>query len=64
MTTYLVTTELKTPWWLKVLRFFRIKNKREEFEISFDKDWFRVNDVLNHGECDIKIISRTKDKKR
>ncbi len=32
MVTYKVTTELTTPWWLKVLRFFRIKKKREEFE--------------------------------
>lgn len=60
MTTYKVTTELKTPWWLKLLRFFRIKKKREEFEISFKKDWFRIGDIIDNGSVDIKIIGRKK----
>ena len=58
--TYKVTTELKTPWWLKLLRFFRIKDKRQEFEIVFKKDWFRIGDVIDNGGCDIKIVGHKK----
>lgn len=47
MTTYLVTTELKTFWWWKVLRFFRLKSKREEFEIAMENDWFDVGELLS-----------------
>jgi hypothetical protein len=61
MATYLVTTELKTPWWLKLLRFFRIKDKRQEFEIIFKKDWFRIGDIIDNGRCDIKIVGRKKE---
>ena len=32
MTEYTVTTELKTPWWLKTLRFFRIKIKEKNLQ--------------------------------
>ncbi len=61
MITYKVTTELKTPWWLKLLRFFRIKNKREEFELQFDADWLRVGDILDNGSIDIKITDKKYD---
>ena len=60
MTTYRATLELKTPFWWKVLRFFRLKAKREEFGMTFKKDWFRTGDIVNNGYCDIKIIGRNK----
>ena len=46
MTTYRVTTELKTPWWLKLLRFFRIKDKRTEFYITFDRTFYEAGDIV------------------
>ncbi len=62
MTTYLATAELKTSFWLKLLRFFRIKSKREDFEITFDKPWFRIGDMIDSGSIDIKIVGWKKDK--
>jgi len=56
MTTYLVTTELKTPWWLKLLRFFRIKNKREEFKMMFDYDRYKENHIFCIYKQDLKVI--------
>lgn len=58
MVSYKVTTEIRTSRWLKVLRFLRIKSKREEFEICFDKDLFRLGDIINNGSNDIKIIGK------
>ena len=43
MTTYTVTTELTTPWWLKLLRYFRLKKKRESFEIVLNWDRYNIN---------------------
>ena len=61
MITYKVTTELKTSWWLRLLRFFRIKGKRTEFELSFKKLWFKEGDILDCGKSNdittsVKII--------
>lgn len=61
MITYKVTTELKTPWWLKLLRFFRLKSKREEFEILFERDCFKINDILSTRHCDVKILNYGKN---
>ena len=58
MTTYLVTTELKTSWWLKLLRYFRLKNKREEFYLSFVSTPYEKGDILDTGNCKIKIIKQ------
>lgn len=46
MTVYKVTAELKTTWWLKVLRFCRIKKKRKEFEIYLNYNGYEVGDRL------------------
>lgn len=54
MVIYTVTTELKTSWWLKLLRFCRIKKKRQEFEIVLDKEYYKEGDILNN---EIKIIT-------
>lgn len=57
MIRYKVTTELKTVWWLKVLRFFRIKNKREEFELCFQHVGYEEGDILTTtNNSKIKIL--------
>lgn len=60
MVTYTVTKEIKTPWWLKVLRFFRLKNKREEFEILLNWDKFNSNDIIlgTSKGVDLKVINK------
>ena len=58
---YIVTTELRTPWWLKLLRFFRIKNKREEFTILLKYDGYNINDIIlatSKGK-DLKVLNKT-----
>ena len=57
MITYNVTTELKTSWWLKLLRFLRIKSKRQEFALTFDKLWFKEGDILDCGKVNkVKVL--------
>ena len=58
MTTYLVTLELKTPFWWKVLRFFRIKNKREEFYITIIGAPFEKDAILETGGSKMKVIQQ------
>jgi len=53
---YLVTTELCTPWWLKLLRFFRIKSKRQEFELVFEIPWFDVGTILLTSSGKVLVI--------
>ena len=60
MTTYLVTTELKTPWWLKLLRYFRLKKNRESFEIVLNWDNYSINDIIlatSRGK-DLKVLAK------
>ena len=59
MVTYKVTTELKTSWWLKILRFFRLKSKREDFELSFEKLWFKEGDIVDCGKSNTITTSVT-----
>ena len=58
---YIVTTELRTPWWLKLLRFFRIKNKREEFTILLKYDGYNINDIIlsTSKGVDLKVLNKT-----
>lgn len=56
MVIYKVTTELRTPWWLKILRFFRLKNKREEFEVQFEKDWWQKGDIIRTNNCNALVL--------
>lgn len=58
MTTYTITTELKTTWWLKLLRFLRIKSKRVEFNIAIHCNIYEKDDILNNGNFDFKIVKR------
>ena len=55
---YTVTSELKTPWWLKTLRFFRIKNKREDFTILLTYDGYNINDIIL-STSKIKVLNKT-----
>lgn len=60
MITYKVTTELKTPWWLKLLRFSRLKSKREEFEVHFEKGWWQKGDVIRTNNCNALVLDNGK----
>lgn len=56
---YIVTTELKTSIWKKVLRFFRLIKKREEFEIIFEHPIFEENDILINSYIQgVKVIKK------
>jgi hypothetical protein len=54
--TYLVTTELKTSKWKKLLRFFRLIKQREEFKLTFYSDHFKAGDILIRSYYDPKIL--------
>ena len=58
---YIVTTEVKTSWWLKILRFFRIKNKREDFTILLTYDGYNINDIIlsTSKGVDLKVLNKT-----
>ena len=43
---YTVTTELKTSWWLKILRFFRLKPTRESCYIIMCYNGYNVGDFI------------------
>ncbi len=60
MITYIVTKEIKTSWWKKLLRFLSLIKPREEFEICFSYNKFNVGEVLSNGDCDIRLISAKK----
>jgi hypothetical protein len=49
MNNYLVTLELKTSWWKKILRFFKIIKQREEFKITLYTNCFKKGDILKEG---------------
>ena len=60
MTTYIVTMELKTSWWKQLLRFFRLINKREEFLLTFNDDYFSQGDIIKHSENEKLLILKKK----
>lgn len=47
MTIYKVTTELRTNWWIKLLRFCRIKSKRKDFQIYLNYNGYEVGDMIH-----------------
>jgi hypothetical protein len=56
---YKVTLEIKTPWWLKLLRFFRIKEKRTDFELELNNPYLIADDILFAGEGgSLKIVEK------
>lgn len=50
MTTYLVTTEIRTSRWIKFLRWLRIKPKRNEFKISLWCDRYKDGQIIFCGD--------------
>ena len=57
MVIYNVTTELKTSYWFKLLRFLRIKSKRIDFEIIMSKDWYSKSEIVSSGDgYNIKVL--------
>ena len=55
---YTVTSELETSWWLKLLRFFRIKNKREDFTILLKYNGYKINDIIL-STSKVKVLNKT-----
>lgn len=47
ITTYKVTTEIKTSWWKKLLRFFKLLKPRVEFSCSFYEELFKKDDIIS-----------------
>lgn len=58
MTIYKVTTELKTTWWLRLLRFLRIKGRRVEFEIFLNTNGYLIGETLHTNSSKFKILSK------
>ena len=59
MTTYLVTLELKTTWWKKLLRFFKLIKKRTDFSLTLSTDCFKKGDILTQYNCfDLLILKK------
>ena len=56
MATYLVTLEIKSPWWKKVLRFFRLVKRRDEFVITLNYSSLTKGEILLQLGCDKLLI--------
>jgi hypothetical protein len=55
-----VTSEISTSWWVRLLRFLKLKPKREEFYLEFpgDPGFFPGDTLFTSGDgVRIKIIS-------
>lgn len=50
MVCYTVSPEIKTPVWKKILRFFKLMKKREEFNLLLDGDYFKIKDIVKTPE--------------
>lgn len=48
-TTYIFPHELKTPWWKRLLRFFRLLKPRETFVVTFMLGTFKKGDIVDFG---------------
>jgi hypothetical protein len=53
---YLVTSEIKTPWWKKILRFLRIMKKKETFCMTLHGQYFKVGDIFHTGPGETFLI--------
>lgn len=58
MNKYLITREIDTPWWKKLLRFLRLYPKLQTFEIVFGGDYYEVGEILFGGKEKVKIIKK------
>ena len=43
---YLVTDEIFTPKWKRILRYFRLIKRRNEFFIVLKEDYFDTGDMI------------------
>jgi predicted P-loop ATPase/GTPase len=59
MTVYTVTSELKTPWHLKLRRFFRLAKPREVFNLKIQTNVFLPGELLFTGDTHVVVISKT-----
>ena len=61
---YLVTTELETPFLLKVRRFFRLAKPRAEFFLEFSSYYYKLGDLLyvGMGSDKVKVIKQAKQR--
>lgn len=59
---YIVSFELKTVWWKKVLRFFHLIPPRLDFAINVRYDLFNVGDVMClENNREVLVISKSND---
>ena len=58
MTKYEVTLELRASLFTKILRFLRLKRKRETFCLSLNDGTFKKGDILNSGVDKLLIIKK------
>ena len=65
MTRYLVTEELKTPWYLIVLRWFKLRPSRREFFIEVHRFWtddYWDGQIIWWGRKEAKVITKCKQR--
>jgi hypothetical protein len=55
---YKVTLELKTPWYIKALRFLSLKKKRVEFDLILSGDHYKAGDILTSIATEVLIIDK------
>jgi hypothetical protein len=53
---YLVTSELETKPWQKVLRFFRVLPKRVDFHVVLFNSNYKVGDLIYNGVTKLKVL--------
>lgn len=58
MVQYKVTLEIKTTWWEKLLRWFKLYPKLTTFELVFGGDYYKIGEILSVGENEIKILEK------
>jgi hypothetical protein len=60
MTRYIVTTELKTNWFKRLLRYFYLIEPREEFSIALKTDLLQIDEIVCSGTKGIlvKIVGK------
>ena len=60
MVKYIVTLEIKTPFWKKLFRFFRLIKQREEFTLILETDLFKEGDILSQSDGEDLLILKRK----
>ena len=60
MVKYIVTLEIKTPFWKKLFRFFRLIKQREEVTLILETDLFKEGDILSQSDGEDLLILKRK----